>query len=88
MNLELLKLIPEENIKQWTNLTIYCYDIGCICKNCEYFPDDLKKHCQVKLHVLLLYRNLGNPKKYIEEKNERKHNRRRKKSIRLNISNR
>lgn len=75
MNLELLKIIPEENIKQWTKLTIYCYNLGCNCRNCDYFPKKYKKQCKVKLQVLLLCRNLGNPKKYIEEKNERKRNR-------------
>lgn len=82
MDLEFLKYIPEENIKKWTKLTTYCYDIGCICKNCEYFPKEFKRKCKVKLQVLLLYRKFGNPKKEVE--NESKGNRGQKKSIKIN----
>lgn len=80
MELELLNYIPEENIKKWTNLTKYCYNIGCVCNNCEYFPEYFKRKCKVKLHVLLLYRKLGKPK------DESICNKKRKENIRIDTS--
>lgn len=72
MNLGLLKSIPRENVKQWTKLTTYCYNIGCTCRNCDYFPEYYKRQCMVKLQVLLLCRNLGKPKEQDESENNRK----------------
>lgn len=62
MDLKFLRYIPKENLKKWTKLTLYCYKLNCICKDCDYFPEDYKKICKVKLQVLLLYRKFGKPK--------------------------
>ena len=72
MNLSLLNCIPEENVKQWSKLTMYCYDIGCTCSKCEYFPENYKKNCKVKLHVLILCRKFGRPIEVIENEDNGK----------------
>ena len=58
---------PKENVikkcEDWSEDSIYCYSIGCICKYCriaEAFPI-LKTECRMKKTVLKLVRKLGKP---------------------------
>ena len=49
-------------IRDWTNLTIMCYERGCVCHGCEFhnrLEDGTK--CQVKASVLESVRVLGVP---------------------------
>lgn len=48
--------------RRWNDLTIMCYERGCVCRGCEFskgFSDNSK--CQVKASVLEMVRVFGVP---------------------------
>lgn len=54
-------------LRGWTRLAKECYSVNCICKNCSYVPEDLKKDCRVKTYVLESFKKFGKPER---KKNE------------------
>lgn len=62
MRKKILGFCPEENLKHWSETAIDCYNIGAICSKCS-LPNDIKKQCEMKKHVLNLVKFLGAPKR-------------------------
>ena len=65
MDLRYIDNITKWSINGWNKQALYCYDQNCVCEGCEVneiLPPYLKDHCQVKNHVLAIYRVCGKPR--------------------------
>lgn len=49
------------NYIRWSQDAIYCYNRGCICKNCP-IAGYISEKCRMKESVLELVRTIGKPK--------------------------
>lgn len=64
-----IKVPAYNNLIQWTESALECYERGCNCQNCD-IPKPSDKCC-MKTFVLLLVKTLGNPQQALTEKLKR-----------------
>ncbi len=60
--------ITNMEVYRWTVSAKFCYDRGCVCKNC-YYKENLETVCKMKSAVLELVRRFGKPPQFIISSN-------------------
>lgn len=55
-----MKFIKTPELRRWTKAAVYCYERGCLCRDC-FYKNIMESECQMKDTVLALYRKFGKP---------------------------